>query len=83
LKVTREKEEDRQVFLRIELEQNEVDKSLEQSYRRLVKQVKIPGFRPGKAPRAVLERYVGKDGLLTICGVDFNPLGSRLVVRPK
>jgi len=26
---------------------------------------------------------VGKDGLLTICGVDFNPLGSRLVVRPK
>jgi trigger factor len=64
LKVTREKEEDRQVFLRIELEQTEVDKSLEKSYRRLVKQVKIPGFRQGKAPRAVLERYVGKDGLL-------------------
>jgi trigger factor len=64
LKVTREKEEDRQVFLRIELEQTEVDKSLEQSYRRLVKQVKIPGFRQGKAPRAVLERYVGKEGLL-------------------
>jgi trigger factor len=64
MKVTREKEEDRQVFLRIELEQTEVDKSLEQSYRRLVKQVKIPGFRQGKAPRAVLERYTGKDGLL-------------------
>ena len=64
MKVTREKEEDRQVFLRIELEQTEVDKSLEQSYHRLVKQVKIPGFRQGKAPRAVLERYVGKDGLL-------------------
>jgi trigger factor len=64
LKVTREKEEERQVFLRIELEQTEVDKSLEQSYRRLVKQVKIPGFRQGKAPRAVLERYIGKDDLL-------------------
>lgn len=64
MKVTREKEEDRQVFLRIELEQNDVDKSLEQSYRRLVKQVKIPGFRQGKAPRAVLERHVGKEGLL-------------------
>jgi trigger factor len=64
LKVTREKEEERQVFLRIELEQNEVDKSLEQSYRRLVKQVNIPGFRQGKAPRGVLERHIGKDGLL-------------------
>jgi len=64
MKVTREKEEERQVFLRIELEQPEVDKALEQAYRRLVKQAKIPGFRQGKAPRAVLERYVGKDGLL-------------------
>jgi trigger factor len=64
MKVTREKEEERQVFLRIELEKAEVDKALEQAYRRLVKQVKIPGFRQGKAPREVLERHVGKDGLL-------------------
>lgn len=64
MKLTREKEEERQVFLRIELDQPEVDKALEQAYRRLVKRVKIPGFRQGKAPRAVLERYVGKDGLM-------------------
>jgi len=64
MKVTREKEEERQVFLRIELEKSEVDKALEQAYRRLVKQVNIPGFRQGKAPREVLERHVGKDGLL-------------------
>lgn len=64
MKVTREKEEDRQIFLRIELEQSEVDKALEQAYRRLVKKANIPGFRQGKAPREVLERYIGKDGLL-------------------
>jgi len=64
MKVTREKEEDRQVFLRIELEQPQVDKALEQAYRRLVKKANIPGFRQGKAPREVLERYVGKEGLL-------------------
>jgi trigger factor len=64
MKATREKEENRQVFLRIELEQPEVDKALEQAYRRLVKKANIPGFRQGKAPRAVLERYIGKDGLL-------------------
>jgi trigger factor len=64
MKVTREKEENHQVFLRIELEKAEVDKSLEQAYRRLVKRVKIPGFRQGKAPRAVLERYIGKESLM-------------------
>ncbi len=64
MKVTREKEEDRQVFLRIELEPPQVDQALEQAYRRLVKKANIPGFRQGKAPREVLERYIGKDGLL-------------------
>jgi trigger factor len=64
MKVTREKEENNQVFLRIELEKPEVEKSLEQAYRRLVNKAKIPGFRQGKAPRAVLERYIGKESLM-------------------
>jgi trigger factor len=64
LKVTREKEENNQVFLRIELEPPEVEKSMEEAYRRLVKKAKIPGFRQGKAPRAVLERYIGRESLL-------------------
>jgi len=64
MKVTREKEENNQAFLRIELEKPEVEKSLEQAYRRLVNKAKIPGFRQGKAPRAVLERYIGKESLM-------------------
>ena len=64
MKVTREKEENCQVFLRIELEPAEVEKSLEQSYRRLVRKANIPGFRKGKAPRAVLERFIGRGSLL-------------------
>ena len=64
MKVTREKEEDCQVFLTIELEPAEVEEALEQSYRRLAKRANIPGFRKGKAPRAVLERHLGKDRLL-------------------
>ncbi len=46
------------------MEPAEVEESLEQSYHRLVKKANIPGFRKGKAPRAVLERYLGKDSLL-------------------
>lgn len=64
MKVTREKEENCQAFLRIEMEPAEVEESLEQSYRRLVRKANIPGFRKGKAPRAVLERFIGRDSLL-------------------
>jgi trigger factor len=64
MKVTREKEENRQVWLNIEMEPDEVKAALDESYKRLVQKTDIPGFRRGKAPRVVLERYVGKDRLL-------------------
>lgn len=64
MKVTREKTENSQAFLRIEMEPAEVEESLEQSYHRLAKKANIPGFRKGKAPRSVLERYLGKESLL-------------------
>jgi len=64
VKVTKEKTENSQVFLTIEMEPAEVEASLEKSYYRLVKKAKIPGFRKGKAPRAILERYLGKESLL-------------------
>ena len=49
MQVTREKTENNQVFLTIEMESAEVEESLEQSYRRLIKKTNIPGFRKGKA----------------------------------
>ncbi len=64
MKVTREKTENSQVFLSIEMESAEVEASLEKSYSRLVKRTNIPGFRKGKAPRAILERHIGKESLL-------------------
>ena len=64
MKVTNEKTENRQAFLTVEMEPAEVEKSLEEAYRRLVKRANIPGFRKGKAPRDVIERYLGRDSLL-------------------
>ncbi|MFC2005512.1 trigger factor [Chloroflexota bacterium] len=63
MKVTNDKTENSQAFLTIEMEAAEVEESLEKSYHRLVKKTKIPGFRKGKAPRAVFEHHVGKEGL--------------------
>jgi trigger factor len=64
VKVNKEKVENSQAFLRIEMEPAEVEKYLEESYHYLVKKANIPGFRKGKASREVLERHIGKESLL-------------------
>ncbi|MEE9248072.1 MAG: trigger factor [Dehalococcoidia bacterium] len=64
MKVTTEKLPDSRMLLNIEVDGEEVERSLQKSYKKLVQRVKIPGFRPGKAPRAVLQSFVGKDTLL-------------------
>ena len=64
MKVTNEKIENSQVFLSIEMEPAEVEKALEGSYHRLVKKTNIHGFRKGKAPRAIVEHYIGRESLL-------------------
>ena len=45
--------------IRIEIDAEEVNKSLNRAYGEIRKQAKIPGFRPGKAPRKILESYYG------------------------
>jgi len=64
VKVTKEKTENSQVFLTIEMEPQEIEESMAESYQRLAKRANIPGFRKGKAPRAILERYLGRDNVL-------------------
>ncbi len=49
--------------MRVELEPAEIDDSLDHAYHHVVKEVAIPGFRKGKAPRAVLEQFVGREAL--------------------
>lgn len=43
----------------VELPAAEVDKTLNQLYNKLKRTAKLKGFRPGKAPRPILERYYG------------------------
>lgn len=64
VRVSAQKIPDSQVVLEIEVEPERVEKALDRAYRRLVSKTRVPGFRPGKAPRAMLERYLGQDALL-------------------
>src|SRR5579859_7570870 len=52
------------VSLKIELTPEEVDAALERTYKTLVQRVNVPGFRKGKAPRAMVERMVGREFFL-------------------
>jgi len=52
------------MVLEVEAEPDEVERSLEGAYRRLVGRAEVPGFRRGKAPREMLERYIGREAFL-------------------
>ncbi|MDD5127760.1 MAG: trigger factor [Dehalococcoidales bacterium] len=64
MKVTREKTENRQAYLTVEMEPAELEESLKEAYEHLVQKARIPGFRKGKAPRSVLERHIGREGMV-------------------
>jgi trigger factor len=53
--------EDNRVLIEVEVPPEAVKKGVEAKVRELSKQVKVPGFRPGKAPRRVIENRVGRD----------------------
>ncbi len=64
MKVATQEIENRQVVLDIQVEDEQVEKAVDQAYRRIVQRINVPGFRKGKAPRALVERMVGRDALL-------------------
>jgi trigger factor len=51
--------EGNKVRLSVEVDEVEFDEALDAAFRRIAKEVRIPGFRPGKAPRKILEARVG------------------------
>lgn len=51
--------EGNQVKLYVEVEEAEFDSEIDKAFKLIAKEVRLPGFRPGKAPRKVLEAQVG------------------------
>src|SRR5487761_1649063 len=45
--------------LSVEVEESEISEALDATVKRLSSQVRIPGFRPGRVPRPVLEARMG------------------------
>lgn len=58
MKVDIQKLPESQIELKIEVSVSEFEKYLDQAAKNISKNLNIPGFRPGMAPREVLKRYV-------------------------
>ena len=50
---------DNRVRLTVELDEAEFETEIEAAFRRIAREVRVPGFRPGKAPRRLLEAQLG------------------------
>ena len=53
------------VKLTIEVPFEELDHAFDVTYKSLAKQVRIKGFRPGKAPARLIDRYVGRGAVVS------------------
>jgi trigger factor len=52
------------ILLEVELPPERLSKAIDDAVRRLSRRTRVPGFRPGKAPRPVLERHLGPSVVL-------------------
>lgn len=64
MKITTEKLPKSLLSLQIELDKDRLERGLDQAARRLSQKYPIHGFRPGKAPRFMIERTFGREALI-------------------
>ncbi|MGH9102722.1 MAG: trigger factor [Acidimicrobiales bacterium] len=55
--------EGNRVKLSVEVDESEIEQAVDSTYRRMAREVRVPGFRPGKVPRRLLESRLGRDTL--------------------
>jgi trigger factor len=61
MKSTVEPAEGNKVKVAVEIDEAELEPAVDAAWREIAKEVRLPGFRPGKAPRKLLEKQFGSD----------------------
>lgn len=64
MKSTVEKLSPTRVRINVEVPFTELEPDIDRAFKQLAKQIRLPGFRPGKAPRKLLEARVGRGAVL-------------------
>ncbi|MDN6721804.1 MAG: trigger factor [Staphylococcus equorum] len=60
---TWEKKEGNEGVLTVTVPAEKVDKAIDQAFKKVVKQINVPGFRKGKVPRQIFEQRFGVEAL--------------------
>lgn len=63
MKASWEKTENNRGVLTVEVDEKQFSKALDQAFRKVVKNVNVPGFRKGKVPRPIFEKRFGVETL--------------------
>ena len=61
MKAVSEPLEGNKVKLSVEVDAQEFEKAVDAAFKKIARDVRIPGFRPGKAPRKLLEARIGAE----------------------
>ena len=64
MKISQNEASKLQHVLKIELDEEDISPYIIKGYNKVKNRVKIPGFRPGKAPINIVEQAVGKEGMI-------------------
>ena len=64
MNVTKDSVTTTEITLTIAMDADDEEPFLNRSYKRVASRVRIPGFRPGKAPRSVIENHLGREALV-------------------
>lgn len=65
LEIEQQETENRELKLIVRVDEARVEEAMRQTARKLARNVRIPGFRPGKAPYHVVRNWVGAEALRT------------------
>ncbi len=68
MKYAMERLPESRVAIDVEVEPEAVEQAIERVVRRIAQKARIPGFRPGKAPRYIIEMHFGREYLLEEAG---------------
>ena len=64
MKIDIENLEDQQARLTVEVDNEQLEGAKRKAAKKIARRIKVPGFRPGKAPYKVIQRQVGDEVLL-------------------
>ena len=64
MKIETQPRDDHQVTLIVELEPEQMEGAKHRAARKISERKSVPGFRPGKAPKKMMEEKIGKANIL-------------------